>query len=158
MTWQTHLPFTADSIRALAIAPSLTAALLPLGAFCVQLNFLGETQICGDFVDFRLPETVFTREVMLQLDSTNVVHAHSFCDVHSHWREILDCGQIPLGEILFSGSLNGLTRGPIQFRQPDNALLARRSWFEYRGEKLYLVEYFLPEILQFLSGTLWRDV
>ena len=39
--------------------------------------------------------------------------------------------------LLFSGSLNGLTRDPIQFRQPDNALLAWRSWFEYRGEKLY---------------------
>ena len=147
MTWQTHL--SALPICALATAPSLTAALSQLGAFSVQLNHLGKTQHYPDFADFKLPENVFTRDVTLQLNGTNVVRAHSFCDTHSHWREILNCGHMPLGKILFSGKLNGLIRSPIQFRQPENALLARRSWFDYRGETLYLVEYFLPEILGF---------
>ena len=73
--------------------------------------------------------------------------------MNSVWREILDCGTTPLGKILFSGSLKGLIRNEIQFAQPENYLLARRSWFEWQGERLYLVECFLQEIEKFITNA-----
>ncbi|MDK4679773.1 chorismate lyase [Kingella negevensis] len=150
MTWQQNYPQQAEKIKHLATASSLTAALSDLNAtFSVKLLALGETQNSADFTDFRLSEMLFQREVLLCLDGIPVVHAQSICAADSAWREILNCGTLPLGKILFSGSLKGLTRSEITFRLPENDVVSRRSWFEWQGERLYLVEHFLPEILQF---------
>lgn len=140
--WHTDYPTHAEWLRPIAIAPSLTQTLSQLGTFSVQLDTLGETNQ-HDFADFRLPETVFSRRVTLLLDDMAVVHAQSVCTMQSQWREILHCGNTPLGTILFSGSLK-LTRSEMQFATPKHYLLARRSSFDWHGDKLYLAEYFLP--------------
>ena len=49
----------------------------------------------------------------------------------------------PLGQMLFSGCLP-LTRSPLQFARAEPFLLARRSTFDYCGDRLDLVEGFLP--------------
>ncbi len=148
--WQNTFPLTTHAdLSELAQATSLTAALSDLGAvFSVQLHQLGETQSWWAFDDFRLPETMFSRRVSLCLNDVAVVEAMSLCEPTSRWREILHCGTTPLGAILFSGSLN-ISRSPIQFAILNHNLLARRSWFDWEGERLYLVECFLPQIANF---------
>lgn len=148
MIWQIHFPLLNNDLFELASSQSLTAALSDLGDFSVQLDYLGVENAPDWFHDFRLPENVFTRRVTLHLDNAAVVHAQSVCAVDSRWRDVLDCGTTPLGAILFSGSLN-ITRSPIEFAMPPDYVLARRSWFEWGGERLYLVECFLPQIANF---------
>jgi hypothetical protein len=53
--------------------------------------------------------------------------------------------------MLFSGCLP-LTRSPLQFASAEPFLLARRSTFDYHGNRLDLLECFLPEILQFAAA------
>lgn len=148
LNWQTQFPLQNNHLQKIATAQSLTAALSALGEFSVCVDFLGETQSPHDFTDFRLPETLFSRKVTLFLDHVPVVHAQSLCDKSSSWREILNCGTTPLGEILFSGSLN-IQRSEIEFALPENGILARRSWFALNGEYLYLAEYFNEKVLPF---------
>lgn len=157
MNWQTNFPVSHHDLADIATSPSLTAALSDLGAvFSVQVYELTEktsAQI-GAFADFRLPETVFVRRVALCLNEVAVVNAVSVCEPQSRWREVLDCGTQPLGAILFSGSLN-VSRSPIEFVLLDEAdgVLARRSWFDWQGERLYLLECFLPQIANFRKKT-----
>jgi len=80
-----------------------------------------------------------------------VVQAQSVCAPDSPWRKWLDCGTTPLGQMLFSGCLP-LTRSPLQFASAEPFLLARRSTFDYHGNRLDLLECFLPEILQFAAA------
>lgn len=148
LNWQTQFPLQNHHLQKIATAQSLTAALSELGEFSVRVDFLGETQSPHDFTDFRLPETLFSRKVTLFLDNVPVVYAQSLCDKSSSWREILNCGTTPLGEILFSGSLN-IQRSEIEFALPENAILARRSWFALNSEYLYLAEYFNEKVLPF---------
>ncbi|XXQ69258.1 chorismate--pyruvate lyase family protein [Neisseriaceae bacterium B1] len=148
--WQITCP--PISFTQIAQAQSLTAALSQLGDFSVRVTQFGETNEFPDFQDFRLPENQFSRQVILSLNQIDVVHAQSICQPHSVWQEILDCGTMPLGKLLFSGSLKSLERSPIQFRQPENYLLSRRSWFDWQGERLYLVESFLPTIINFQAA------
>ena len=140
IAWQTNLP---DCLVApdLAMAQSLTAALSQRGDFSVQLDALGES-IGGEGV-FRLPKKQFARRVTLLLDGVAVVQAQSVCALDSAWREWLDCGTTPLGQILFSGCLP-LTRSSLQFALAPPYLLARRSVFDCNGDKLDLLECFLP--------------
>lgn len=149
MIWQTPFPLPNNPLKSIATAQSLTVALSALGQFSVQVDFLGETQSPPHFADFRLPETLFSRQVTLLLNNKPVVHAQSWCETTSHWRDILDCGNTPLGEILFSGSLN-IKRSEIEFALPENYLLARRSRFALHGEWLYLAEYFLASAQSFV--------
>jgi len=79
------------------------------------------------------------------------VQAQSVCAPDSPWRKWLDCGTTPLGQMLFSGCLP-LTRSPLQFASAEPFLLARRSTFDYHGNRLDLLECFLPEILQFAAA------
>ena len=140
IAWQPNLP---DCLVApdLATAQSLTAALSQRGDFSVQLDALGES-VGGEGV-FRLPQKQFVRCVTLLLDGVAVVQAQSVCALDSAWREWLDCGTTPLGQILFSGCLP-LTRSPLQFALAPPYLLARRSVFDCNGDKLDLLECFLP--------------
>ncbi|WP_325314218.1 chorismate lyase [Kingella oralis] len=140
-----------DSLVApdLASAQSLTAALSQRGDFSVQLDALGES-VGGEGV-FRLPQQQFARRVTLLLDGVAVVQAQSTCALDSAWRKWLDCGTTPLGQMLFSGCLP-ITRSPLQFARAEPYLLARRSTFDYAGDKLDLLECFLPEILQFAAA------
>lgn len=149
--WQTDPNAIPIPLRPIATAPSLTSALSSLGAnFSVQLDELGETTSFPYFTDILPPQTLFSRRVTLCLNNTPVVHAQSLCAPSSHWREILDCGTTPLGVILFSGNL-ALHRSDIEFTTPDGYVLARRSWFDWQGERLYLVECFLENIYAFVQ-------
>lgn len=138
--WHTDLPDSPVDSR-LATAQSLTAALSQRGDFAVRLDALGETQ--GGEGIFRLPQPQFSRRVTLLLDGVAVVQAQSVCAPDSPWRKWLDCGTTPLGQMLFSGCLP-LTRSPLQFARAEPFLLARRSTFDYAGDKLDLLECFLP--------------
>ena len=140
IAWQPNLP---DCLVApdLATAQSLTAALSQRGDFSVQLDALGES-VGGEGV-FRLPQQQFARRVTLLLDGVAVVQAQSVCALDSAWREWLDCGTTPLGQILFSGCLP-LSRSPLQFALAPPYLLARRSVFDCNGDNLDLLECFLP--------------
>lgn len=130
-------------LRPLATQQSLTQALGALGPeFGVSVRFLGEREIDG--------EMCFVREVELHLNGTAVVRARSVCAPQSQWRQILDCGTLPLGRILFGGELR-LRRSELLFACVEDDKLARRSWFELEnGERLYLSEVFLPAVLAFL--------
>ena len=138
--WHTDLPDSPVDSR-LATAQSLTAALSQRGDFAVRLDALGETQ--GGEGIFRLPQPQFARRVTLLLDGVAVVQAQSVCAPDSPWRKWLDCGTTPLGQMLFSGCLP-LTRSPLQFARAEPFLLARRSTFDYCGDRLDLLECFLP--------------
>ncbi len=140
IAWQPNLP---DCLVApdLASAQSLTVALSQRGDFSVQLDALGES--VGGAGVFRLHQRQFARRVTLLLDGVAVVQAQSVCALDSAWREWLDCGTTPLGQILFSGCLP-LTRSPLQFALAPPYLLARRSVFDCNGDKLDLLECFLP--------------
>ncbi len=150
ITWHTDLP-ASPIARDLAIAQSLTAALSQRGDFAVQLDALGET--LGGAGVFMLHQRQFARRVTLLLDGVAVVQAQSVCALDSAWREWLDCGTTPLGQILFSGCLP-LTRSPLQFALAPPYVLARRSSFDYHGDRLDLVEGFLPAALRF--GTVCK--
>lgn len=141
MFWQTQFPLKNNLLYKIATAQSLTVALSSLGRFSVQVDFLGET--C-------LPDKLYSRQVTLILDDVPVVKAQSWCANTSHWRDIMDCGTTPLGEILFSGSLK-IKRSEIEFALPKHYLLARRSWFILDNEPLYLIEYFLDSVLPFCT-------
>ena len=141
ITWHTDLP-ASPIARDLASAQSLTAALSQRGDFAVQLDALGES-VGGEGV-FRLPQKQFARRVTLLLDGVAVVQAQSACALDSAWRKWLDCGTTPLGQILFSGCLPQLSRSPLQFALAPPYLLARRSVFDCNGDKLDLLECFLP--------------
>ena len=146
--WQQSCP-AHPRLGKLAQADSLTQALSALGRLTVSLEGLGESAGFPLFAGLGLPERMFCRRVVLHLDGVPVVRAQSVCGTDSVWRGILDCGQTPLGKILFSGSLQGLRRSRLEFARPKDCELARRSWFDYQGGRLYLAECFLPEILRF---------
>lgn len=151
LIWQKTCPVSSP-LQNWAQVDSLTQTLSQLASFSVELTYLGQTQPNPYFADLRLPEKMWGRNVNLCLNNQIVVQAQSLCSPNSVWCEILNCGTTPLGNILFSGHLNGLTRNKMQFTQPQNYLLARRSWFQWRTERLYLVECFLPEILYFIQS------
>lgn len=164
--WQPDLPESVESgcggrTAALLQSPSLTAALRGLGfAFTVQLLDLG-IRPAGTWFGPSEKQEGFVRDVLLCLDGEPVVWARSACGRHSLWRDVLDCGTRPLGERLFDGSLP-LTRSIFEFagRQeggaqnglPLPAFAARRSWFEMRGERLGLVECFLPALEKYTAA------
>jgi chorismate lyase len=150
--WHTEFPANLTDLQPLATVNSLTQTLQSVGRLSVEVMQLGQTSDLIDFYDLRLPEKMFSRRVVLLLNDIPVIHAQSVCLTSSRWQDVLNCGNTPLGQILFSGSLN-LSRSALQFSQPSSYLLARRSWFNWQGDKLYLVEYFLETILPF-SGSL----
>lgn len=157
LIWQTSPSSTTPpELADLAQTQSLTRALKQLDKrFSVQLDYLGLSQIFPFFKDLSLPETLFVRNVHLLLNNIAVVAAQSVCLPNSKWCEILNCGTHSLGSILFSDSLD-VQRSGLFFCMQQGKLV-RRSWFDYQGERLYLVECFLPDLLPFLnvvSGSL----
>ncbi|STZ75649.1 chorismate--pyruvate lyase family protein [Bergeriella denitrificans] len=159
--WQAAPPPDAPPILH---APSLTAALRALDAeFSVRLLYLGAAESgtpANAYAGLMPPPDTpcFVRDVVLCLNRTPVIQARSLCTASAHnWRELLDCGSRPLGELLFDGSLP-LTRSAFEFAQiADNAhpapLTARRSRFRWQGEDLWLAECFLPELHAYLPPT-----
>lgn len=158
--WQTVYP-TDLSFTLPEKTLSLTQVLSHLTAdFSVSLQFLGETTCYPCFMDWlgysdtnwdsKERKMMFAREVALCLNGVAVVHAQSLCLPDSIWKEQLNCGTTPLGALLFSGSLD-LVRSPFTFSKPKGYLVARRSWFDWQGERLYLAEGFLEPILAFLA-------
>lgn len=152
LTWQPEPPpALAAQFPAqvpLWTAESLTAAYRARGSFAVALQYLGA---CADKTWFDFGnENVWVRDVLLLADEKESVWARSVCEAGSRWQALLDCGTQPLGERLFNGSLP-LVRSALEFADirdltlPNGgqALLARRSWFDWEGEKMGLVECFL---------------
>ncbi len=143
MKWHTNAAQIAANIPELLMVPSLTFALQQKGQLSVQLCYIGATEQAEAFADQSLPVPLFMREVILRLDGQPMIRAQSFCQAHGIWAQLIQCGQTPLGEVLFSGQLHGLTRSVIEFSQWDKDKWARRSWFDLQSERLYLIEYFL---------------
>lgn len=156
-----NLPAGADGIMQ---AQSLTVALRSLGhAFSVRLLHLGSSgfdDLFSDGLDKNEASEWFARDVLLCLDDTPVVWARSLCAASaSEWRNMLDCGTRPLGERLFDGSLP-LIRSPFEYAFlkdacvlsgfDGEAVLARRSLFDWHGKKLGLAECFLPNLKNFV--------
>lgn len=142
------------------LANSLTAALRAIDStFSVRLLYLGapENSPC---LPLGLPSAnhaLFVRDVALCLHGEPVVLARSQCSADSaNWRSILDCGNRPLGEKLFDGSLP-LTRSPFEFaRLPvenQTEALVRRSRFLWNQETLWLAECFLPALNPYLTDN-----
>lgn len=164
LNWQTSLPndfFAAE----VACVQSLTAALRGLGAeFSVQLLYLGNADFDPVFaggLQRQSGQNWFARDVLLCLNSMPVVWARSMCHGNADkWSALLDCGSQPLGERLFDGSLP-LSRSPFEYTDISPAalpqglvsqmVLARRSFFDWEGQALGLVECFLPDLSRFLS-------
>ena len=169
--WQTTPPDleTCSKLTALLEAQSLTAALRRLDAvFSVRLLHLGETGFDrlfeGEGVWQQLapaaPMSYFARDVLLCLNDTPVVWARSLCRADAVvWRNLLNCGTRPLGELLFDGTLP-LTRSPFEYTVSGSAALAgchsptlaaRRSAFTLEGRHLGLIEAFLPTLCDFTA-------
>lgn len=154
--WLPLLPETAAANRPLMLAPSLTAALRRCDAvFSVRPLYQGQTENAWpDEAEFLGTNNLYSREVFLCLDGTAVVWARSICQAEDgFWRQILNCGNRPLGEQLFGGTLT-LERSPFSFARipprniPDTetAVWARRSRFLHGGNGLVLTECFLPAL------------
>lgn len=169
--WQQSLPdtvlHTLPAAAAVMRAQSLTAALRRLDAdFSVRLLHLGTACFDPLFSDGLKPQQApawFARDVLLCLDGTPVVWARSLCAATSaRWRTLLDCGTRPLGERLFDGSLP-LVRSPFEYAAlpphyplagfNGSAAAARRSLFDWHGEKLGLAECFLPALQSFVQPS-----
>ncbi|MRN37575.1 chorismate lyase [Neisseria sp. N95_16] len=144
LDWRENCP-VAGGLADFVCADSLTRFLSARGRFAVAVDALGLTQDPHLFADYALPRVVFQRRVTLLLDGVPLVHAQSVCAPQSLWCEHLDRGAASLGLLLFSNRLEGLTRSPLQFAEIAPYALARRSWFEWQGEKLFLSECFLPQ-------------
>ncbi|MGF6148727.1 4-hydroxybenzoate synthetase (chorismate lyase) [Kingella potus] len=166
LIWQNTLPqpfgpSEHPALARIAAAESLTAALRALPhRFSVNLLHSGTGEAGPLLADGfpQMPQKPFCRDVYLCLDGTPVVWARSQCRPESaFWRNTLDCGTRPLGEILFGG-IAGLSRSPLQYALPrpgllpqaSQALLVRRSFFTHQGESLGLAECFLPALAGFL--------
>lgn len=153
MIWQPLYPVSQFSaIQNIATAPSLTEALNQFDSdFRVEVLFLGETSHTPFFKD-KLPENqhFFCRNVHLYLHQKPVIWAQSLCLAQSHfWKEILNCGTMPLGKLLFSEQWS-FQRSCIEYSIQEQTLF-RRSSFTYQNETLYLVEQFLPELTPVLN-------
>ncbi len=159
------LPVTAPALAALMQAPSLTAALKALPArFSVRLRHLGavawQVHEAGA-IGLPAGAPVYGREVCLCLDEVPVVWARSVCAPQAAaWRTVLDCGERPLGERLFDGTLP-LQRSGFDYAQArwtncpvDEACWLRRSVFDWQQQPLLLVEVFLPSLVSFLPAAM----
>lgn len=170
LIWQPRLPENISLLppqTAVMQAQSLTAALRGLNAvFSVRLLHLGNSGFDSLFSD-GLPngetQNWFARDVLLCLNGTPVVWARSLCrQTSTNWLGLLDCGTRPLGERLFDGSLP-LTRSPFEYAAlpphyplagfNGHAVAARRSLFDWNGEKLGLAECFLPALQSFVQPS-----
>ncbi|EGV36512.1 chorismate--pyruvate lyase family protein [Neisseria weaveri] len=158
---ETRLAGISEPVRQLLQCQSLTAGLKESGyGFSVSVLHLGrlgaDSLLADGWPEWQ--QQWFGRDVCLCLDGTPVVWARSLCLPSAHiWQEILNCGTRPLGERLFDGSLP-LQRSAFEYL-PGGRLegeiglfvAARRSFFELSGQKLGLVECFLPALSDYLK-------
>lgn len=144
-------------------APSLTAVLKQnRAAFSVRPTFSDISDILPEETPY-FPDisNVYSREVLLCLDTSPVVAARSIClPSDAYWREILNCGTQSLGSRLFDGKTEW-TRSDFTVvyqhsllkqrfnRLPENIIALRTSLFEYKSQKLLLAECFLPALKDF---------
>ena len=159
LIWQKELNLSAKK-RIFLCQQSLTRALKALDAvFSVKILYLGESTADEWLSDVLGQERGFVRDVLLCLNDEPVVWARSRCAWNDMvWRDILNCGNQPLGERLFDGSL-ALSRSSFEYTllnmeqslvgYTGTAFAARRSVFEYKGGKLGLVECFLPSLMRY---------
>lgn len=144
---------------------SLTWALRQMKAdFSVRLLYLGAMALPAFLADDEVEKMGVGRDVYLCLNDEPVVWARSWCGADADmWQEVLDCGNRPLGERLFDGTLP-LMRSPFEYAsgqavslpmETSEAMLLRRSVFTWQpvGEQLILVECFLPALKQFLNSS-----
>lgn len=139
---------------------SLTVGLESLNPnFSVDLLYLDEVVRGGD--------TLFSRQVTLNLMDKPVIAAESLCSTEStFWRNYLNCGTASLGRRLFNGE-NKIERSAFCYAVIDYdalppftrqycddgshshqsmAVIARRSIFTFCNETLSLIEYYLPAL------------
>lgn len=157
MKWYSHPPGQHAALAELMRQQSLTAALQATGArFAVDVLYQGESE------DLRADECLarahYVREVRLLLDGAPVVWARSVCAADAAgWRDVLACGNQPLGARLFGGGVSAV-RSPFRYAllkagevpQADGAVWIRQSRFAAAGEVLVLSEAFLPGVLVYI--------
>ena len=141
--------------QALLATPSLTAALKATGAdFAVRVRFQGEVAAEDLFSHERFAACHYVREVHLLLAGVAVVWARSVCAADALlWREVLDCGEQPLGARLCGGVLSAQRSDFTYFagNVPEEAgeVWQRCSCFTLGDERLLLTEAFLPALTDF---------
>lgn len=158
MIWLEHPPLDNAALVALMTAQSLTAALKARGArFAVDVRFQGDIDAARLRADERLAAAHYAREVRLLLDDVPVVWARSVCAASAcGWREVLACGNQPLGARLFGGGVAAV-RSPFRYAlldagevaDADGAVWLRQSRFTARGDVLVLSEAFLPGLSRY---------
>lgn len=151
LIWQS-MPPVDDGWRALMQRQSLTAALKGMGgAFAVRVRHQGVLDAAWEAA---MAGRLYAREVHLLLDGVPVVWARSVCAQDAWgWRQVLDCGEQPLGARLFGGEVQAersafryaLTHGG-QVPETDARVWMRQSCFAAAGETLTLTEAFLPAL------------
>ena len=87
----------------------------------------------------------WSRKAILLCESQPAVLAHSLMPAHaaeSALGQVLELGEQPLGEYLFSQS--GLQRVAFQFAQSEQGFWGRRSIFYLDSKPIMVAEFFLP--------------
>ncbi|MDO5091118.1 MAG: chorismate lyase [Cardiobacteriaceae bacterium] len=155
MIWLDHPPPGNAALAALMTAQSLTAALKARGArFAVDVRFQGEIDAARLRADERIAGAHYAREVRLLLDDVPVVWARSVCAANAKgWREVLACGNQPLGARLFGGEVEA-ARSAFRYARLEadgsGTVWIRQSRFTAHGDTLLLSEAFLPGLQEFL--------
>lgn len=87
----------------------------------------------------------WSRKSVLLCDREPVVLAHSLMPAHavkSELGQVLDLGEQPLGDFLFSQ--DSLKRDAFQFAQSKQGYWGRRSIFHLKSKPIMVAEFFLP--------------
>lgn len=176
--WSSSLPLAAGAYAPwLAEPASLTARIIgamPSGArFSVQVLHHGGGRPYADeaaLLSLSPASMACTRDVLLRVDATPVVYAHSVVPRawrHHPWTAWDRVGSKALGTVLFVEP--GIQAGPLSFRRLDarhplyctaaaqlgavpRYLLARRATFWRAGAPLLVTEVFLPNVLNLRAG------
>ncbi|GAB2887115.1 chorismate lyase [Paraburkholderia jirisanensis] len=169
--------FTSDQKDWLTRGGSLTAHLRMLGTVAVRVTREAVAQPWADEhralgASARAP--VWVREVVLSVDGTPFVVAHSIAPVAASvgvWQAMRRLRTRPLAELLYSDSSvarSALVSRRLTARHPlyalaareldarseaqPHSLVARRSVFERHGEPLMVTECMLPALWAYLSA------
>jgi len=169
--------FTSDQKDWLTRGGSLTAHLRMLGTVAVRVTREAVAQPWTDehyALDVSSRAPVWVREVVLSVDGTPFVVAHSIAPVAAStgvWQAMRRLRTRPLAELLYSDSSvarSALASRRLTARHPlyalaareldirgearPHSLVARRSVFERHGEPLMVTECMLPALWAYLSA------
>lgn len=167
--------FSPDQKDWLTRGGSLTAHLRTLGVVAVRVTREAVAQAWTDeYAALRLPPRapVWVREVVLSVDGTPFVAAHSVAPLAASagiWQAMRRLRTRPLAELLYSDSSvsrSALVSRRLSARHPlyrlaareiegaaPHALVARRSVFERHGAPLMVTECMLPALWAHLAAT-----